>query len=491
MRNIPFIILLLLLVSCSGNKKPGIEKNSVISDMVAVNNLGNVNFNDWFEDNTMRMDLYHTGDAGEEHFSYDIALNDGIWSGSCTQLIDPFRLGLYMLEVTDAASGQLLYSRGFASIFGEWQTTPEAAEQWGTFMESLRFPWPKKVVNVVVSKRNAQNEFVQIWHYAVDPKARNVNSSVLTHTEKVTVIHGTGSPAEKVDFVILGDGYSHAESEKFRNDVKRLSDYLLSAEPFASHKDDIVIRSVETPSETSGVNKPHPGVFRRSPLSVSYGAFDSERYALAFDNKTIRDVASAVPYDFMVIIMNERTYGGGGIYNLYTTVSADNKFAEYIMVHEMGHHLAALADEYYTSSVAYEMQSVTVEPWETNITALKDPANIKWKSLVKDQTPVPTAWNKDEFDTYGYNVQHRRDSLRKANVPEEIMEALFTEQMETENKYFADEKYLNETGAFEGAGYLQRGLYRPQVDCIMFSRHQKFCAVCRKSISDVIALYTK
>lgn len=491
MKKLILFIVPLMLFSCTGVNKTTGEKDSSIPEKVAVINEGNPNYYDWFEVATMRLDIYHSGNAKEDHFSYDIALNDGIWPGSYTQLIDPLRMGPYMLEITDATSGKLLYSRGFASVFGEWQTTPEADQQWGTFSESLRFPWPKKPVNVIVSKRNPVNEFAQIWHYTVDPTAHNVNPSLLKHTEKVNVIHGSGSPAEKVDFVILGDGYSNEEMEKFRNDSKRLTDFLLSTEPFKSHSDEIIVRSVETPYETSGVNKPHPGVFRRSALSVSYGAFDSERYALGFDNKTIRKVASSVPYDFMVIILNERTYGGGGIYNLYTTVAADNKFSEYIMVHEMGHHLAGLADEYYTSSVAYEQQPVTVEPWEPNITALKDPANVKWKSVVTEGTPLPTPWNKDEFDAYGYEVQHRRDSLRNANVPEEIVEALFTEQMETENKYFSTEKYRNAVGAFEGAGYLQRGLYRPQVDCIMFTRHQQFCTVCQKSINDVFSLYTK
>jgi hypothetical protein len=491
MKNILLFIVPLFLFSCSGEKKPVSINNATPGESMQVINNGNPNYHDWFEVATMRLDLYHSGNAKEDHFSYDIALNDGMWSGSLTQLIDPLKRGPYLFEVTDASSDRLLYSRGFASVFGEWQTTPEADTQWGTFSESLRFPWPKKPVNIIISRRNALNEFEQIWHYTVDPKARNVNPSLSKHTEKVNVIHGEGAPAEKVDFVILGDGYSHEEMEKFRKDSKRLSEYLLSTEPFASHKADIVIRSVETPSEPGGVNKPHQGVFRRSSLSVSYGAFDSERYALSFDNKTIRNVASAVPYDFMVIIINERTYGGGGIYNLYTTVAADNKFSEYIMVHEMGHHLAGLADEYYTSSVAYEQQPVTVEPWEPNITALKDPLNLKWKSVVTEGTPLPTPWNKDAFDSYGYEVQHRRDSLRNANVPEETMEALFTEQMETENKYFSTEKYCDAVGAFEGAGYMQHGLYRPQVDCIMFTRHQQFCKVCQKAINDVFDLYTK
>ena len=241
----------------------------------------------------------------------------------------------------------------------------------------------------------------------------------------------------------------------------------------------------------SGVNRPHHGVFKRTPLSVSYSAFDSERYALGYDNRTIRDVASAVPYEFMVILLNERTYGGGGIYNLYTTVAADNMFSNYIMVHEMGHHMAALADEYYTSSVSYEMPEITVEPYETNVTALLDKNNLKWKDLVEEGTPIPTPWNKEEFDAFGYRIQHERDSIRKNLLPETVMEGLFVRQMNAENEYFDKEEYKGKVGAFEGANYYQKGMYRSQLDCIMYTRHQVFCEVCRRSISDVIDQYSR
>jgi hypothetical protein len=200
-------------------------------------------------------------------------------------------------------------------------------------------------------------------------------------------------------------------------------------------------------------------------------------------------VASEVAYDFMVILINERTYGGGGIYNLYTTVSADNKFADYIMVHELGHHMAGLADEYYTSSVSYEEPGIKVEPWEVNITALMDKENLKWKDLVKDGTPIPTPWNKEVFDNFGYEIQKKRESLRAEKVPENVMEDLFLNQYKQEDKFFAAEKFKEETGAFEGAGYMQYGLYRSQLDCIMYTRHMKFCRVCSKGLESVFDMY--
>ena len=334
------------------------------------------------------------------------------------------------------------------------------------------------------------NKFTTIWTADVDPSSREVNPADLTHTDVVDVIQENGPAAEKVDIVILGDGYTKAEMTKFKNDAKRLTAMLMAQEPFKSKSKDINIRAIETPSEVSGVCKPHPGVFKRTPLSVQYGAFDSERYALTYDNKTVRNVASQVPYDFMVILVNERTYGGGGIYNLYTTVSSDNKFADYIMVHELGHHMAGLADEYYSSAVAYEAPDIKLEPWETNITAMPDKNKLKWKDLVDPSTPLPTPWNKEAFDKFGNDIQQQRKKLREEKVPEEVMEALFMKQYKQEDEYFSKEKYKDAVGAFEGAGYTPKGLYRSQLDCIMYTRHIHFCKVCQRSLISVIEQYT-
>ncbi len=491
----PVVLVAVLLFSCQPNKNKveNIQPSpdtAAAAEIVAVNN-GDVPFDKYFLDKTMRLDFFHTGNAREEMFAVDKVLSDGPWGGSRKILIDKTELGPYFFEVIDRDTKVLLYSRGFANIFGEWQTTPEAEAGWGTFHESLRFPWPGKPVTVIVKKRNAENKFSPIWTTDIDPSYRQVNPADRINPYRVNVIADNGPAQEKLDIVILGDGYSSGEMEKFRSDARRLSGVLLGAEPFKSRSNDINIRSVETPAEQSGVNKPHHGVFRHTPLSVSYSAFDSERYALTYDNKTVRDVASAVPYEFMVILLNERTYGGGGIYNLYTTVAADNKYSDYIMIHEMGHHMAGLADEYYTSSVSYEMPPITVEPWETNVTALLDKDNLKWKDLVAAGTPIPTPWNKEEFDAYGYKIQEERDSIRKNLLPETVMEDLFMRQEKAEDAFFATEQYKGAVGAFEGANYCQKGMYRSQLDCIMYTRHQVFCEVCRRNISAVIDQYSK
>jgi hypothetical protein len=488
------LIAPVILFACTTPQQPAekviVAEETPVEEFMAVDK-GNVSFDRYFSDKTMRFDYFHTGTSKEEIFSPDRTVSDGPWPGSKTILIDPLQLGPYLFEIADEKSNLLLYSRGFGSVFGEWQTTPEADEGYGTFHESIRFPWPKSPVRVIMKKRDSENKFAVIWTYTIDPASRKVNPADLPHQEKVDVIYDNGPASQKLDIVILGDGYTAAEMGKFEQDAKRMADVLLNHEPFLGRKGDINIRAVETPSQVSGVARPHPGVFKRTALSAHYGSFDSERYVLSYDNRTIRDVASAVPYDCMVILINERTYGGGGIYNLYTTVSVDNKFGEYIMVHEFGHHLGALADEYYTSSIAYEMPEIKVEPWEPNITALFEKNNLKWKDLVEAGTPIPTPWNKEPFDQFGYRIQKERDSLRAAKVPEEIMEALFMRQMKQEDEYFAAEQYRDKVGAFEGAGYLARGLYRSQIDCIMYTRHMKFCQVCSRGLEDVIDMYAK
>jgi len=451
-----------------------------------------INFEDYFETKTMRVDYFHSGNAEEEHFSIDRVLNDGEWAGSQKYLFDNLNLGLYFFEVQDLESSTVLFNRGFASIFGEWQSIPEAEEKWGTFHESVRFPWPLKPVKLIMKKRDAENQFVKIWETEIDPTARSVNPAEHLSSFNVFSYLKSGSPTEKVDIVILGDGYTVDEMEKYQNDVKRLAAELFAVEPFKSQKNDFNVSAIETPSEVSGVNRPHPGVFKRTALSTSYSSFDSERYVLAYDNRTIRDVAATVPYDYMFILINEETYGGGGIFRLYSTVAVDNSFSDYIFVHEFGHSFAGLADEYYTSSVSYEMGEVTMEPYEYNITALLDPDNLKWKHLVDKSTPLPTPWEKEPYDNFSYEIQKERKALRAAKVPEAEVEALFEREKKESAVILDNMEYTGKVGAFEGGGYMQYGLFRPYADCIMFTRNkQHFCPVCQDAISKVIDQYTK
>ena len=449
------------------------------------------NFEKYFEDKTMRLDYFHTGNADEEHFAFDAMINDGIWPGSKVQLLDDLKLGKYFFEVIEKETQTVIYSRGYSSIYGEWETTGEAKKQWGVLHESVRFPWPKVDVKVVIYKRNILNSFDPVWEYEIDTKHHRAFTRSIDNFYNVHPVVENGDPATQVDIVVLGEGYTKEEMDKFRKDADRFAEVLLNAEPFASSKDKFSIRAVETPAPHSGVNHPHQDIETRSALSVTYGAFDSQRYALGYDNRTIRDASAAVPYDFTVILMNDSIYGGGGIYNLYITAAVDNAFQEYLYVHEFGHHFADLADEYYTSSTAYDMNEGLLEPWELNVTANPDPNTIKWKDILSEGTPVPTPWDKEKYDEHSIAFQEERAKLRAEKAPESVMEKFFIEKREWDDKLLAEMEYSGKVGAFEGARYEATGMYRSAANCIMFTRHDKFCPACQRAVTLVIDQYTK
>jgi len=441
---------------------------------------------------TMRVDYYHTGNATQELFSLDrVVVEPLAWPGNPQKAIDESNLGKYFFEVRDRASQRPLYSRGFASVYGEWETTDEAKVMNRTFHESLRFPVPSAAVQIVLKKRDAANAFREIWSLVVDPKDMFVDSTIVSAPAPLIEIEKNGDPATKVDFLIMGDGYTAAEKAKFERDARRLIELLFATSPYKEHRKEFNVWGLCPPAAESGISRPSTGIHRASPLGTSYDAFGSERYVLTFDNRAMRTVAQFAPYEFIEIITNTRTYGGGGIFNLYSTVAADSEQAPYVFVHEFGHHFAGLADEYYTSPVAYTTPEVKTEPWEPNVTALLDPASLKWKALVEPGTPIPTPWRKDEYEQHSREYGKRRAQIRAANRPEEEMEALFRENRDFEVKFFAAEKYYGKVGAFEGAMYEAKGYYRPEVDCIMFTRSKTFCAVCRRAIERVINLYSR
>jgi hypothetical protein len=441
------------------------------------------------EPRTLRLDYVHSGNATEERFALTGLALEGPWPGPADRRIDDTNLGPYLFEVVEVKNNRVWYSRGFASVYGEWETTGEAKERSRAFGESLRFPEPPGPVQVVVKKRGPRNEWREAWSVVVDPADPSVDRAGPPPGVTVWAVMQSGEPRDKVDLLLLGDGYTSAEMEKWHADARRLAETLFAVSPFKERRGDFNVWAADTPSDASGVARPSDGVARRSALRSSYDAFGSERYVLVFDNARWREAAAAAPYEFVEIVVNDRKYGGGGIHNLYATVSSDNEFTPYVFVHEFGHHFAALADEYYTSPVAYESGGGELrEPWEPNATA--DPRAAKWADLIEPGTPLPTPWPKDAFEAAQKEYQARRRAIRAEKRPEAEMEALFREERERSTKQLASGPHARKVGAFEGALYQAKGYYRPRADCIMFTRDEVgFCAVCRRAIERVIDLY--
>ena len=369
----------------------------------------------------MRIDYFHTGNSDTEMFSLDqIVLEALPFSGNVRQPIDTLLRGKYLFEAIDAATGMIAWSRSFSSIYGEWETTAEARDLNRTFHESVRLPNQVGVFEFVLRKRNSLNEFEEVWRVKIDPTDYLVHQESAAYADQVIAIENNGDPAVKVDLLMLGDGYTASEHDAFIAKAKELTEALFATSPFKERRSDFNVWAIAPATAESGVSRPSTNTYRDTPIGATYDAFRSERYVLTTDNKSMRRIASSVPYDFVEILTNTDTYGGGGIYGLYATAAANSAWSDYLFIHEFGHHFAGLADEYYTSSVAYESAEVISEPYEPNVTALLDPSTLKWRDLVETSTPLPTPWPKDAYEQHSLAYQKIRAQMRQDDVPEAV-----------------------------------------------------------------------
>lgn len=467
-----------------------------------------IDFDRYFIDKTMRIDYYHTGSAAKEFVTLDQICDQGAWAGSLHNLIDTFNNGRYCAKIYDSASGELIFSKGFDTYFGEYKTTERAIKgEMRTYHESVLIPYPKNKIKFVLEVRDRENALHPLFTADVDPASIEVIREGLDSAVKTFKMHTSGDPHTKVDVAVIAEGYSAEQPSKFKADLERFTEVFFNQEPYKTYADRFNIYGVFKPSAESGCDEPGHGVFKKTVLNSSFDSLGSERYLLTEDNKSLRDIAAHVPYDALYIMVNHARYGGGGIYNLYCTFTADNQWYKYLFLHEFGHSFAGLADEYYTSSVAYnEFYPRDVEPCEPNITAILDRKNLKWKELTTPGIEIPTPWEKEDFDAMDTASQKIRQEvntkiakMKREGAPEEEI-ARAERESERLSRVHADKvdaflfksKFAGKVGAFEGAGYSSKGLFRPMLDCLMFTKGDKpFCKVCEQAVIRAIQFYSE
>ncbi|MDR2359207.1 MAG: IgA Peptidase M64 [Prevotellaceae bacterium] len=403
-------------------------------------------FQTCFDTTRLRVDLIFAGNA-EQQSVYFVGLHkEPQWGGSQTNLIDPFDYGEYCYKVF-SPDNQLVFSRGFSSLFYEWRTTEEAKSLSRAHPFSLLLPMPKREVRLEIYERMKKtNEWRLLFATKINPSDKQIKQDAPAHFAATALLH-QGHPSQKVDVALLAEGYTAGEMEKFRADAARFMDYLFAVEPFASHRHDFNIWTVEAVSEASGTDIPHEGIWKNTAADAGFYTFGIDRYLTAPDHTRLCELAWNTPYDVLYVLVNTEKYGGGGIYNFYGLSMSDHPLAKDVFPHEFGHAFAGLADEYYTSEVAYhDFYDFETEPWEPNLTTLVD-FDKKWRDLLDKDTPVPTP-----------------------NTA----------------------AYANTVGVFEGGGYISKGVFRPALDCRMKSNTTKgFCPVCHRAIIKMIEAYCK
>jgi hypothetical protein len=403
-------------------------------------------FDNFFSDKVLRFDFMLAGNS-QETSVYPVGMRqEPFWAGSNSTLINTFNTGNFKYELYDSTGSTLLYSRAFCTLFQEWQTTDEAKKISRSFYEVATMPYPKIKVSFILSKRERNGLFSKLYETKIDPADYFIRKDNPVNV-KTSKIYGTGDPHNSVDLAFLAEGYKADEMGKFRNDVKKMADYLFAEAPFSEYKEKFNIWAVESVSQESGTDVPGEKIYVNTAMNSSFYTFNIDRYLTTQDIKSVNDYAATVPHDYIIVLINSARYGGGGVYNYYCGTTTDHPLSSKVFVHEFGHGFAGLADEYYSSAVAYdEFYPLNVEPWEPNITTLVN-FDSKWKKMIAKDTPVPTP---------------------------------------------AEEKYANVTGLFEGGGYSAKGIYRSEMDCRMKSNNSKgYCAVCRNAIKEMIEFYTK
>lgn len=406
-------------------------------------------FDEFFENKTLRVDYIFTGDANKQEVYLDELSCLPHWAGRKHHLSELPLGGNGEIIMKDKASGQVIYRTSFSSLFQEWVSEGEATRTKKGFENSFLLPYPKNKAIVTISLKNVYHKVSASLTHEVLPE------DILIHqlgNERLTphrYLLKSGNLEDCIDVAILAEGYTEKEMDIFYKDAQTACDALFSHEPFKKLKKKFNVVAVASPSLDSGVSIPGKGEWKSTAVSSHFNTFYSDRYLTTSRVKSIHNWLAGIPYEHIIILANTDTYGGGGIYNAYTLTTAHHPMFKPVVVHEFGHSFGGLADEYAYDAAPSPQYPYSIEPWEQNITTLVD-FGSKWKDMLPQETKIPTQPATEEKDLY------------------------------------------TRIGVYEGAGYTQKGIYRPTTECRMkINEAPVFCPVCQRALERLINFYTE
>ena len=447
-------------------------------------------FDDFFDGRTLRLDYVFAGNHDAQQIYLEQMFVTPQWAGRKSRLADVPLNGNGQIQVRDHATGQVLFVHTFSTLFQEWLATEEATKVSKAFATSYNVPMPKQPVDVTVSLLDFHGKVVASLTHMVDPTdilIRQLGSNGIPshyvwkgkllpkqdkaadqpgkrdYTPTEGPLDGQPDITECIDLAIVAEGYTREQMGKFYGDCQRVVDALFAHEPFTSLKNRFNVVAVAAESLTSGPSVPHLGRWSATPVGTHYDTFYSDRYLMTQDIHRLYDVLSGVPFEYIIVLVNSDTYGGGGIYNQLTVTTSDHPTFHQVLVHEFGHAYAGLGDEYFYDDAYESMYPSDTEPWEPNLTTMVD-FQSKWADMVPKGTAIPTP------------VDPKVPNYRK-----------ITNEKEQRQLDAATQR----VGVFEGGGYQSKGVYRPAQECRMkINEVTNFCPVCSRAIQRITDFYT-
>lgn len=450
------------------------------------------NFDDNFQDATLRLDYIFAGDASRQDIYLENMIRKDRWAGRRGRLAEVPLQGNGQVTVRDHASGQVLYVTTFSSLFQEYMQYDEAKHTKRAFQTTYYVPFPKRPVDITVSLTNNRNEVVSEMTHTVNPDDILIRREGKPVAPYHYVWKGARAKAEPkpepqrdgryyvptpydandgvniadcVDIAIIAEGYTQEQMGKFYQDCQRATDALFEREPFAGMKDRFNVVAVAAPSVDAGPSVPHHGIWAQTAAGTNYDTFYSDRYLMTQQMHRVHDLLTGIPAEHVIVLVNADTYGGGGIFNEVTVATSDHPTFKQVFVHEFGHAYGGLADEYAYDDMDEPWYPADVEPWEPNITTLHD-FGSKWADMMPKGQPIPTPLDPKvpDFATIDHNDAKAMQRLNDC---------------------------VQVVGVFEGAGYQTKGCYRPAQECRMkINDVLDFCPVCARAIRRITDFYT-
>lgn len=401
--------------------------------MMAVVSSSAQKFEDYFTDNTLRLDYAFAGDVNKQEIYLDELYKMPRWYGRRQHLDSLPLAGNGQITVVDSKSQRIIYRHSFSTLFQEWLATAEAKRVKKSFENVFLVPFPKADCDITVTLFDYHAKPVVTMTHHVDPADILIRKTGYKGVTPYKTMLQARDTTRCIHIAFVAEGYTQSQMDDYLDDVKIAMDALFAHEPFKSLKSRFNIVAVGSLSLESGTSIPSKDEWKSTTLSSNFSTFYSERYMTTLHLKKLHDILAGTPYEHIIVLVNTEKYGGGGIYNSYNLSFTKGPKYRPVVVHEFGHSFGGLGDEYAYSD-SDPMYFADTEPWEPNLTTKHDFGYNKWQNLIDE----------------------------------------------------------GKAGFYEGGGYLTHGVWRGEADCRMLTNENPvFCSVCQQALTRLIDFYTK